>query len=367
MLVNSLWPNDNTSMAEKLTIEQCIDWATPERWRFSGYVSSEEELDQLEQFVTHERRAWLIDTFQSEIVLRSGVAAPYNLAGTAPSFHSLPYASSLSYRQNIEITSSLGDRQHAAQQWRRLALQQSALMGSPPNSSKYNDRYYTDDATFEAATERSEHLSAQDYPVRFLMHGARYVESAAIDLNSVQAWIDQGDGYNHGLHTYNFTGVNAMFWPEMLRLKQQHDEDHDLHSYADVAVEITDGLYHAPYIPAELIETGDYISCDEVVSALRQTDEQNPIDAATRLFTAMLEVAGENGSTRGIAKSFQATPTRYTSGVYFFDSHALQGILEKMYENKNDGAHRKKTLGRMEKLCEIALQYQQLEDITFTA
>ena len=321
-----------------VTPEDYIAWATPEKSRFVGYATSEDELRDITDFVTAERRQWLIETFRSEVLKRQGTMAPVEEEEIKPiNFSQLPLLDTLSYdehkhlvdnREKYELTWLYGNNMTQYRPWRVLAEQQSLLGGFSLNASKYSNTSYANEPSFKKALTQSRAISHTGYPISFLMEGAKYVQAASLDLSTVQTWIETRDHSNYPPIYHTPYG----FWPRILEAKKRYDEMHGHSTYNDVAQEVDEGVFVAPYIPVELIDSGEYVSIDSIVSLAVHSGETER--AGSRAFNSMLEYSTDNVALgRKLAYHMGKNNNNVPSGVLFFHSSILGNILERMLDD----------------------------------
>lgn len=319
------------------SVEDYIAWATPERRRFTGYATSEEELDAITEFVTIERRQWLLETFRSEILARSGIARPSPKSeGLITDFQHIPYLPTLTreeYKEMIErdfdLQSYVSSRDETVLYWRILAEIQAKLSGHNLIAARYHDGFYKDELTFQAALKESLAISATGYPVRFQLDGVKYIYAGALDLTSVETWINMRDTMSEPLVYWTPQG----FWPEMIHKKRDYDDEQGRRTYADVVIEKAAQVYVAPYVAHEVSASQQYVIFDDVVRAMLAHGES--YIAASRTFNDLVAYSSEDDTGRRLARVLGAPALASASGVVFFSRTLLPDIIDRMHKDSD--------------------------------
>jgi hypothetical protein len=89
------------------------------------------------------------------------------------------------------------------------------------------------------------------------MDGVQKIDFASLDLEVIEKNLREGFPRNIG---------NQWFWLSMINVKRADDQLKNRTTYADVAREVIDGVYIAPYLDPTVRDSGLYISRDNVVA-----------------------------------------------------------------------------------------------------
>jgi hypothetical protein len=331
---------------DKLTFEQIQDWTKPRDYEIVGRATSQEEYNTLAIQYEREHQQLVLSGLRTEIARRSGTKLPEPV--TAPDasvdFSRLPLQLITTRNRIGELAKSkylpplfqYQTRTDFTHAWMVFAEVQAELEGHSINSSK--NFIATDGPTFEKRYKRSKEISDSGYPVRFLMNGVKHIQASALDLNSVQKWLDTrakslGNGYLGPSDYPPIYGVSWGLWPDIITAKQNYDADNQLSTYADTVTEVADGVYLAPYIPDEVALSPELVTYDDVHRAVIRSG--NTTKMASMAFTDLVRYAIPSQQTRGAIWPFFENPQSVRSGTFFLERGLLDDAIERKYESYN--------------------------------
>lgn len=328
------------------TNEELFEWAaSPPDWKIDGFVTSEAEHDQLRAILIAERLRVLYEMAHDGLNARLGEDEPQTpeAQNGEIDFTTLPLRLTLNKRECHQISGKLWSsftegwwysQPRALELWNDTAHVGAALGGYGILMSKYSNMPYVDyvspdgterktaDEMFEAALNVSEGYAAQGFRSALLMDGIHQVDYASLDLDLIEADLNQG---------YPWHFYPAKFWEMIIEAKRQYDNDHGRLTYADVVKKVADGLYIAPYLDATVRDSGSYLTRDSVVA----TAIDCGLDAArgNTLFAQLIDALDTEGM---IHERFYDKGWRTTKrmGCVFFKKELLIQLRETL-KSKN--------------------------------
>lgn len=330
-----------------LEASRLLKWASPDEREFVGHAYSEEHRTELTHDVTAERRAFLHRALTAEVLRREGVMSEMDdlLADkTEMSFADIPLTNTLTKEQHLEF--ALSDEfnytfTEAVSYWTNQINWYSTVCGFRPTATK-NDNYFyggTDryryptpellkkaERIFEDAHDHSVAIVEAGYKLRFLMDGAVYIYNASLDFGGVEADIERF--YDNPDENRHFAAP-IVHWEAIAKMKKCFDKANKLKTFADVVTNLGEGLYVAPYYPAELKYTGRYVSFDDVRRFTIQAGLNNQT-VASKTFHTLVRLACQDEVTRTEIEQqyFEPSPPRQRSGILFID----RAVLPKLYD-----------------------------------
>jgi len=308
------------------TNEEMFDWAdNPAEWQYLGHATSQEELDELRDFVVQERRGFLIASASRELGRRaSGELRPDNNEASDKEFDfaSIPLRPVLAINdcENIGLVLEyqalmsgeewIWTKADAKRFWKQQAQTYAYINGYDYQNSKFSNAMYT----MPGASYSFRHLSAEDraklvedkfnhtatyaakitcegYSTRFFTHGLTKISNAVLDLSSVEqslaAWSQMSRDEQEDVRVPR--PIN--FWKGIIAAKKLYDERPAKvapKTYADLVHEFAPGVYEAPYMDKEVIRSKRFISIDEYNRAAILTGCNTSTQAVTTGFTSLL-------------------------------------------------------------------------------
>lgn len=340
--------SDNTPMAQ-VSAEDFIDWATPDPRRYTGYATSQEQHDDVVAFVQSERRQFLLESFRERIAELSTDSMlqtdtePVAAMGLSdvPAEAMLNYEQHMDLVENGELSTYWRSRADMLRMWRIIASFQPVISGYTSLSLKYSVGMYgysgySDDSKerdFAFDYERSKAITDTGFPVRVNMNGVGYIQQGSIDLDSVQKWVDTRELADYP----TIYETPQRFWPDVIRMWHEDHPDLSSTTFADIADELADGAFVAPYFPDALICSDQFITLDNCVAILGRRGDSTTI--AKKVFKALLAASTDDPTTqRQLLRSPNsgAQATYAASGVSFMAtsvlSHAFETLKEQDYE-----------------------------------
>jgi len=315
------------------TNQEMFKWANdPPEWQYLGFASSQEELDDLREFSIGERRKFLINSCLSEMALRNGLDTVEVADKEALDFETIPLKPVLSLwgcRHMAELhTVSVGDswpyggnytRADAHMYWRKLAADYATVNGHTILTSKYSTLVYdrpksydwnpkvppvSKDDHFEAAYHEARGLIEIGFDIRFHMDGITRIESACLDLESVERSLVRWRNASHAEREWLYGPDPVAFWEAILEETRRYDVERP-RSYVDVVETMAEGVYLAPYIDEEVIKSGDFVNIDD-------------------FYKVTVELGGSlQAASTGFTKVVRALAPNYR----FNDSYGVQRVL----------------------------------------
>lgn len=351
-----------------------IEWAdNPPEWQFSRYAYSAEDFEELQEQSIADRRAFLLNAAMLEMG-RRGISLAEEIERSeepeeTPIEFRVPRRSVLTLRDTEAVAAihsyhsfmagkpSVIDMNSLKHEWRELAYDYGFLNGFGRNSHKFSDGLYvtkqphprfkyTEQDLIDKAEERFERLLTwtgddvtNGFSARFLLVGIAKIEDACLDLDSLDAMLqdqrqrDEPDAY------LNKRRIN--FWQHALDAKREFEVAgpySDKVQYADSVDEIVPGVYTAPYIDPAVIATRKYVTLDDWHRAGLSTDRRHSIQKLTRGFNDVMSMlTGE----RDWQNPYRSThdPLNRNAAMFFKKSLLLK--VAKTLEWKKSGRHLK--------------------------
>jgi hypothetical protein len=330
----------------KVSFEDCVAWATPSQEQLTKFATSEAELMEITEFVTQERRRWLIETcFEQQQVLTS--TAPLVSETSSLSFSDIPAKFVLTHDNyhklvaDANINSALqgyGGVYMRKGCWLQLAGLQAELIGHSLTASKYDKTPYTGtkeaNKEFRRRLKRSQQIIESGYPIRFLMDGVRYVQQSALDLDTVQDWADVTCDYTRRKEITFVPVYNTPygFWKDMLAIKRDHDDKNNIVTFADQVEELDEGLYLAEYLPATIQASGEYLTVDDVIKIVCANGNKEA--TATLTFKAMIlhAIRRKEVVEKIRMRCFAVSAPASNSGTLILHKDRLTDVIDAMHE-----------------------------------
>ncbi len=336
---------DNNGLMTKLSAEDFIQWTNPNPYSLTGFATSEQELEEVAAFITQERQAYLLESFQDRIAELKGELPP---AEKPLDLEDIPLKPVLSYHQHKELVAhsetlnrwGWHSQMEQYRMWRILAEFEAVRGGFRPTASKYANTTYQNEETFQKFLADSKALTDTGFPVRNLIDGVRYVYQGALDLNTVQHWLGTRDSHDYPPVYHTPRG----YWPIVLAAKQIADDEKGFETFADVANEITPGVFVAPYLPEEVVASEDYFSSDDVTRELARAGAG--VNLANRVMYSMLHETTTNQDALNymarLTNSYStylsnSSPTYAVSGVLFIKTAIIPEISDAIATSDHEG------------------------------
>ncbi len=358
----------------RLTGEQLLEWADPSKEAFYGYAFSEEHATEITAEVARRRQEFLSEAIHSQL---NGVPDEARDPNDELDFSIIPLRSVLDRDEHLELAKQCWSTRRGGTSnpvelmsyWTKLAEIQARLDGHPIFTTKNSDFYVSTgnqrnpswrkehEKRLQCALDDATFIHNSGYPVRFLMTGAQYIRNAALDMDSVAAWVKYRDKKDYPTVFW----TPRSFWPTMVEAKQAQNEAAGEKCYADVVTELLPGVSVAPYIDKQVDASPDYFHFDDIFheAALEGFQEQ----IATRALRTIVKLLCDNpGQYSEIYEDYfgASTAARIRPGVLFFHVDILPEVLERAEDMGVKGKSIQLIENLEAKYCSLPDEYDEL-------